>query len=246
MIDIHMHILPGVDDGAADWDSALRMARIAVDCGVTAVAATPHCNMHYPNFDGAPLRRIRAHLEELLKTAHINLKLLSGMEIMGSMDTAEELQRGHLCTLNGSHYPLVEFHFHGSGQEETEILESLIQCGYQPVVAHPERYIYVQRDPELLNTWVELGCLLQVNRGSLLGRFGREAAAMAYAMLERRFVAVVASDAHSPIQRTPYLADVWELLEQEAMPKTAKLLLEENPRRILRDQKVTMPVPDWF
>lgn len=246
MIDIHIHILPGVDDGASDWDTSLSMARMAVESGVTAVVATPHCNMRYRNFQRSRLVQRMGRFRNMLRQFQIPLDLYDGMEIMGSYDTGERLKEGTLTTLNGSRYPLVEFHFTGSGQEETDILNSILQCGYRPIVAHPERYLYVQEDPELLNTWLEMGCLLQINRGSLLGRFGQRASVVAHAMVDRGFAAVVASDAHSHVQRTPWMADVWEMLASDFSPSTARRLLEEHPRRILLDQEIHMESPDWF
>lgn len=246
MIDIHTHILPGVDDGAPDWDTARSMAQMAVDSGVTAVAVTPHCNMRHRNFKSPELTEHVNRFREMLQHDQIPLKVYGGMEIMGSVDTGERLQDGMLATLNGSRYPLVEFHFTGTGQEETDILESIFQCGYRPVVAHPERYRYIQEEPELLNTWLEMGCLLQINRGSLMGRFGDGAAALAYAMVERGFAAVVASDAHSHVRRTPYMADVRDVISREFSPQKAHVLLEKNPSKILQDQEVYMETPAWF
>lgn len=246
MIDIHIHILPGVDDGAPDWDAALSMAQMAVEGGVTAMAVTPHCNIRHRNFNTPVLVERISRFRELLHQLQIPLALYSGMEIMGSYDTGERLRDGTLSTLNGSRYPLVEFHFTGNGEEETAILDAVLQSGYRPIVAHPERYAYVQEDPELLNTWLEMGCLFQINRGSLMGRFGSGAAALSYAMVERGFATVVASDAHSAIRRTPWMADVRELLAKDFSLQTADMLLEENPRRILRDQDIQVKSPDWF
>lgn len=246
MIDIHIHILPGVDDGASDWDTALSMARMAVESGVTAVTATPHCNMQYRNFHNSLLAQRLGRFRDKLRQFQIPLEVYSGMEIMGSYDTGERLRDGTLSTLNGSRYPLVEFHFVGNGREETEILDAILQCGYRPMVAHPERYLYVQEEPELLNTWLEMGCLFQINRGSLMGRFGAGAESLAYAMVGRGFATVVASDAHSDLRRTPWMADVREMLARNFSPQTADMLLEEHPRKILRDRELHMKTPNWF
>lgn len=246
MIDIHAHILPGVDDGAPDWDTALKMAQLAVNGGVTGMAVTPHCNTRYRNFQSPELTEHINRFRDLLQQYHISLNVYAGMEIMGSIDMGERLRDGVLATLNGSRYPLVEFHFTGTGREETDILDSLLQFGYRPVVAHPERYRYVQEEPELLNVWFEMGCLLQINRGSLMGRFGDGAAALAYAMVEREFAAVVASDAHSHVWRTPYMADVRDMLSQQFSPQKASALLRENPARILQNREISMKTPAWF
>lgn len=242
MIDLHCHILPELDDGSQSLQESLEMARMAVESGVIAVAATPHCA------DGGAEEVFRAWklLHMALKESGIPLKLLPGMEIYGTENTLRLLQEGKLFTLNGSRYPLVEFSFHSDGERETRILRSLCEAGLRPVVAHPERYSYVQHNPELLNLWHRMGCLLQVNRGSLLGRFGSHPYEMAYTLVERNFVAVVSSDAHSPHMRTPWMEDVQQLLIREFSPVTARILLEENPSKILKDAPITPVVPEWF
>ena len=156
------------------------------------------------------------------------------------------LRENRLLTLNDSKYPLIEFSFHSDGMEETRILRSVCKAGYRPVVAHPERYSYVQQDPRLLHQWVRMGCLIQVNRGSLLGRFGRRAQSLGFALVDRGFATVVASDAHSPRIRTPWMADVEQLLSKEISPLCARMLLRDNPRKILKNEEIHSAEPEWF
>ena len=168
------------------------------------------------------------------------------MVIFGTPDTARMLEERKLFTLNGSRYPLIEFSFHSDGERETRILRSLCKVGLRPIVAHPERYSYVQYDPELINRWHRMGCLMQVNRGSLLGRFGSRPQEMAVELMERNFAAVVASDAHSSTVRTPWMEDVRKLVSQEYSPAYARRLLLENPSRILKDTPIPPAEPEWF
>ena len=242
MIDLHSHILPELDDGAADLRQALDMARIAIDSGVAVMAATPHCSGDRVREVTDMLRLLRRTLRET-GTA---LELLPGMEILGTRDTAGMLREGKLLTLNGSRYPLIEFSFRSDGLRETEILDRVLQAGFRPIVAHPERYGYVQRQPQLLNTWVEMGCLLQVNKGSLLGRFGPVARELSLALIGRDFAAAVASDAHSPLSRSPWMEDVRLLLEREFSPETARRLLHGNPLRIIQNESIPPAQPGWF
>ena len=242
MIDLHSHILPEQDDGAQNLRDSLEMARMAVESGVTAMVATPHCA-------GDRSREVYGAwklLRQALAEARIPLKLLPGMEIFGTPDTASLLQEKKLFTLNGSRYPLIEFSFRSDGEEETGILRSVCRAGYRPLVAHPERYVYVQEDPELINRWHQMGCLFQVNRGSLLGRFGRREQRMAAELVGRGFATVVASDAHSARMRTPWMKDVQQLLSREYAPVCAEVLLRENPRRILKNQELPPVRPEWF
>lgn len=248
MIDIHAHILPGVDDGAGDMPSALAMAELAVSGGVSAIVATPHCGL--PGQDTAEhlrqLSRAFDALRQALEDAGSPLRLYPGMEIFGTPDTPRLLEEKQLTTLNGSRYPLIEFPFRGYGQEATDILEAVLSMGLRPVVAHPERYQYVQAFPPLLNLWTDMGCLFQINRGSLLGRFGPSAEELAFAMVGRSFACTVASDAHSPLRRTTWMQDVRKLLREEFSPETARRLLEDHPRLLLEDKPIQMREPDWF
>lgn len=242
MIDLHSHILPELDDGAQDLRQALEMAHIAVGSGVTAMVATPHCADDRVDEVLSMLKLMRSALRE----SGIRLQLCSGMEIFGTRNTARLLQEGRLLTLNRSRYPLIEFSFHSDGYRETQILADVIQAGYRPVVAHPERYSYVQYAPELLNRWVKMGCLLQVNKGSLLGRFGRTAQELSMELVDRGFAAAVASDAHATAYRTPWMAEIRDLLEAEFAPEAARYLLLENPGRILNNESIPPAEPGWF
>jgi len=242
MIDLHSHILPELDDGSQSLQESLAMARMAVDSGVTAMVATPHCidDRTSEVYDTWQL------LTQALQENQIPLKLYPGMEIFGTRETARMLQDGKLFTLNGSRYPLIEFSFHSDGIEETQILRSTYRAGYRPIVAHPERYACIQHNPKLANQWHKMGCLMQVNRGSLLGRFGRHAQAMAYELVDRGFATVVATDAHSPRFRTPWMRDIRQVLANEISLQCARTLLLENPRKILKNELLDPVEPDWF
>ena len=242
MIDLHSHILPELDDGAQNLHQSLEMARIAIQSGVTTMVATPHC------MDGQAedVRSMLKLMRSVLRENGLRLQLCSGMEIFGTRDTARLLREGKLLTLNRSQYPLIEFNFHSDGYWETQILSDVIQAGYRPVVAHPERYSFIQYSPELLNRWVQMGCLLQINKGSLLGRFGSTTQSLSLELVDRGFATVVASDAHSTHSRTPWMAEVRTLLELEFAPEAARYLLLDNPRRILKNEMVPPVEPGWF
>ena len=242
MIDLHSHILPRLDDGSQNMEESLAMAQIAVESGVRSMVATPHCAQGRARevYSGWLL------LREALEDAGIPLRVYPGMEILGTPDTARLLQEGQLFTVNGSRYPLVEFLFQATAREITDILESVVQAGFLPLIAHPERYECVHQDPGCINTWKKMGCLFQVNRGSLLGRFGSTAQDMAFSLVDRGFATVVASDAHSPRMRTPWLRDVYGMLDEEFSPVAARYLLRRNPRSILRDEDLPPVEPAWF
>lgn len=241
MIDLHCHIIPGIDDGAETLEQSLQMARMAVRSGVKTIAATPHTNI-VRIFENYVSDELDAHINafrDALHRAHIPLQIVSGAEIYYDGNVVDMLQRGALRTINGSRYPLVEFSFHDRPSRVMDGLLALIDAGYTPIIAHPERYRFVQRDPVgLLRAFAEMGCVLQINKGSPLGRFGSEPHRVSRWMLEQGLVHVVASDAHSDVRRTPYLADIREFLSDTYGDGCPQLLLEINPAHILHNEPV--------
>lgn len=248
MIDIHAHILPGLDDGAPDLDTALEMAVLAVESGVSTLVATPHYSFYGPqNFCTAQVvAQSVAELRSALARENIPLTVLPGMEILGTPEVASLLTDGTLTGLANTRYPLVEFPFEDYAAEATDLLDQLCRQGWRPVVAHPERYEYIQQDPTLLNLWVQMGCLLQINKGSLLGRFGLQEMQLAHALVQRGFACAVASDAHSSAMRTTWMKQVRQVLAEEFSPAIAHTLLTSNPRRLLSGGTFPTWEPDWF
>lgn len=248
MIDIHTHILPGLDDGAASVEDALEMAALALRSGVRMLVATPHATARGDgrNLWGPEFYRAVSGFQQLLDEAGMELRVLPGMEIMGSARVPELLRAKKLIGLAGSTHPLIEFPFTDYGGRATELLERLVADGWQPVVAHPERYEYVQEDPSILNLWTKVGCLLQINKGSLLGAFGPTEQRLSLELVDRGFAFAVASDAHSSVRRTPWMEDVAHLLEAEFSPRAALALLSRNPGRLLTNEWIREESPFWF
>lgn len=240
MIDLHCHILPGLDDGARTQEQSVQMARMAAESGVRIIAATPHTNLHgiFENYASPTLDQIFAALQQRLLREQIPIELVIGAEIFCNGNVSDLLRRGTLRTLGGTRYPLVEFAFSDHPDHVFRQLRQLLDAGYIPIVAHPERYYFVQHDRHLLWDFAEMGCVLQVNKGSPLGRFGSAPRRISHYMLERGLVHILASDAHSDTARTPYLADVRRFLMDFCGDGCPQLLLERNPAHILHDEPV--------
>lgn len=253
MIDLHVHILPGVDDGAAGMEESLQMARLAAASGVHAMAVTPHCNIPgvCENYDGPTLRQHLKTLREAVHREKIELELFCGMEVFGRENLAELLDKKLLAPINDGIYLLIEFPFEESADWMTFLLEQVLKAGYVPLVAHPERYEAVKYDPQIAWRWVRMGCALQVNKGSILGRFGRGEQRTAMLLVEHELVACVASDAHHADIRTPHMGEAANYLENCFGGGCVQLLLEDNPARILDSREIVLLEPrgfrrDWF
>lgn len=243
MIDLHCHILPGVDDGAGDLETALAMAKLAWDRGTRALAVTPHCGLPggSGNFWGPEMEERFRALREALREAEIPLRVLPGMEFFGGEDLGALYDRGRLMPLAGGRYLLTEFYFDESTAYMTSVLEEALDRGLIPLVAHPERYEAVQRRPETVREWIGRGCGIQVNKGSVLGDLGPRVEETAWELLRRGLVHAVASDAHGSRRRTPDLSRVRRHLERALGSGYSELLLEGNPARVLTDRPLRAP-----
>ena len=233
MVDIHCHILPEVDDGAWDMEAAVDMAKIARDSGVKKIITTPHFKGEPKSLEAVGfLMHQRRLLQSRLKREKIEVELLPGAEVLCVPQTMELAKTGRLPTLGTGRYVLTEFYFDASAGFMDETLHGLRQMGYLPVVAHPERYGAVQRDPELAARWFHRGIVLQINKGSVLGAFGRRAEDAAVRMLCRGNAHIIASDAHSPHVRTTDLQPVRHWCLDHLGQAYTKILLEDNPGRV--------------
>ncbi len=234
MIDIHCHILPDLDDGAADLEEAVAMARMAWRSGVTDIAATPHFQGVEQELEHLPsIRRRSQLLTQALAREQIPVRLHPGAEVLCLPQTPALAMAHRLPTLGEGSYVLTEFYFDESFAFMDQILSDIAGCGYRIVVAHPERYHAIQRDPGLAARWARQGYALQLNKGSILGAFGPEPEAAAHGLLGRGLVHLIATDAHASTRRTPHVGALLDWARERCDPAFAQILLEENPRRIL-------------
>ena len=238
MIDIHTHVLPGVDDGADTMDTALELLELSADSGVDCVVTTHHCNVpdEFDNYASPDLERLWARLEREVQRAGIPVELRRGMEVFATPELPELLEEGRVWTLNGTKYFLTEFSFNEDPDFCMDILEECADLGFRPIIAHPERYFFVQDDPQIAFEWCVSGYGLQLNKGSLLGRFGPGPERTALLLVDHGLAACVASDAHRPYQRSTHMTEIRSFLIETFGESCAELLLSENPGRILRGE----------
>jgi protein-tyrosine phosphatase len=230
MIDLHTHILPGIDDGARTLDDALEMARALVAEGVTTVAATPHVRDDYPTSADVMLRAVD-ELRGAFEEEEIALTLLPGAEL--GVDWIPRLDEHELrrLTLAGSgHYVLVETPYYGWPPELAEQLLELRFAGFTPVLAHPERNADVQGAPSLLAPFVQGGILVQVTAASLDGRLGAASRQTAFHLVETGLAHMVASDAHTHDVRAVGMRSAADAL---GGPALAEWLTSGVPRALI-------------
>jgi len=241
MIDIHAHIMPGIDDGAANLTESLMMLRAAAEHGVHTIVATPHCNTEdfYENYYDEYYMALFDKLVAEAKAENIPVKILPGMEVYASENILELVKQGRIITLGGSRYILIEFGMEKDLALIDFITDELLALGFVPVIAHPERYPYVQRAPQMAGKWLKAGCLIQANKGSILGAFGRYVQNTALYLLKHNMISFIASDAHGVLQRTTDLSGVFDFLCSNFSLEMAYMLLKDNPARLIENRELS-------
>jgi protein-tyrosine phosphatase len=236
MIDIHLHILPGVDDGPANLDEALSLARSLVQEGVRIAVATPHYNDEFPQRSAREIyERVQALQQELDRHA-IPLRLLAGHEALIKPGLVEDIQLGRLATLNGSRYLLLELWNNMWLPETEQVIFDLRAFGVVPVLAHPERYRVIQQDSNRLAALLDQGVLAQMTAGSLVGMQGNTARKCAETLLKRGLIHCIASDAHGPGRRPPAIRQGMQFAEHLLGQTRAQQLIQSHPASIVQNQ----------
>lgn len=236
-VDIHCHILPGIDDGSKSVEQSLAMARIAVEDGIDTIFATPH---HLNGVYSNPAEKVRAavaDLQQLLDDEGIDLRLLVGAENHLVPELPHALREGSALTLG--HFgraSLVELPVHDIPMGADELLDNIRGQGIVPIIAHPERNTALRRNPDRLAEWVGAGCLSQVTAQSCTGQFGEAVQAASREFICRGLVHFVASDAHRDRRRIPQMAPARAQIAKWAGEGVAELLGGKFPAALADGQ----------
>jgi len=232
MIDLHNHLLPGIDDGAPDLDAALALARVAVQDGITHLVCTPH--IHPGRYDNTPasIQAAQQLFVNALQQAGIALHVSSAAEVRFGMELMVAVGQGSIPFLGqwqGKQVLLLEFP-HGEIPFGAERLTNwLLQRNIVPMIAHPERNKGIMRSPGKLKPFIEQGCLLQVTAGSVAGHFGPAAEEIAHDLLAEGLVTILASDAHNLQHRPPMLSEGLRHAARLIGDSNAEALVRQNP-----------------
>ena len=241
MIDLHCHILPGIDDGALSLSESLIMAQSAAGGGTRKIVATPHYFNDYQNprpVEKAEVERKFKELKDYLRLNRCPVELYMGAEQYGVSNLVPIIENDELITINDSRYLLIEFSLDDDIERAKFVLSQLDDYDIVPILAHPERYDFIQDEPSKIFWFLQHGCLLQVNKGSITGRFGEEAEGISHWLIRERMAHVVASDSHGPYQRTADMSAAYQYACYSSGDEYAYMLFNENPQRILDDEEI--------
>ncbi len=237
-IDIHCHIMPGVDDGSPDMATSLEMLRIADKNGITHLILTPHHKPMHHNVSPEHNVAYRKELQEAAKAEGIKAKLFSGNEIYYSDETMEELIEGKICSLAGSDYVLVEFHPTNPYKAIQNAVSRVQAAGFIPIIAHVERYSDIVSHPVRVSDLIEMGCFIQVNASSVMGKYGFGISHFTRKLLKQQLIHFIASDAHDTGRRAPQLLDCRNYVERKFGEDYAKKLFFTNPANVIRNELI--------
>lgn len=236
MLDLHHHLLPGIDDGANDLAMALEMARMAVDDGIATVACTPHI---YPGLYENDRAGIAAAIEKLqaeLDQAGIPLHLVEGADVHLDLGLVEGIRGGRIPTLAGSRYLLLEPPHHVAPPNFEGVVFELMAAGLVPVITHPERLSWVEDHYEMFVRLSRRGTWMQVTAGALTGRFGRRVKYWGERFIDEGHCMILATDAHHPQRRPPLLAEAREAVAARLGAEEALHMVQTRPAGIVADR----------
>jgi protein-tyrosine phosphatase len=244
LIDLHCHILPGIDDGANNLSVSLDMAKAFVAQDVTVVACTPHILPGLYHNTGDAIRQAVADLQVVLDEEEIPLLLVTGADVHVAPDFISGLRSGRLLSLADTRYVLVEPPHHTAPPQLEDFFFDLIVAGYVPILTHPERLSWVPSRYDTIKRLVRAGVWMQITAGSLSGSFGRNALYWAHRMLDEGCVHLIATDAHDAERRLPDLAVGRDCAAKRVGAKEAQRLVMDRPMGILRDEPPSsLPAP---
>ncbi len=236
MIDLHCHILPGIDDGAPDLETALEMARVAVADGIEITACTPHIHRGVYDNAGPAIALAIAALQAELDRAGIPLKLIAGADTHIDGELVEGLRSGRIASLNGSDYFLFEPPHHVAPPRMEDVVFDVMLAGYRPILTHPERLTWIEDHYDAIVRMAGRGVLMQITAGSIEGRFGKRPLYWAERMLDEGLVHILATDAHNLRNRKPVLSAARERVAERLGEAEATAMVTSRPAAIIANR----------
>lgn len=237
IIDIHCHILPGVDDGARDERSTMRMLKIAKEEGIDAIVATPHY------FCGMDKKQVQEFQIRFLETAKwwkqfgAKRKMYLGSELFYGEELVDELNQGQALTMNGTRYVLVEFPEYVEFPNIQKAVQKLRYGGYIPIIAHIERYDHLQKKANIQEL-VDMGAYMQSNVSAILGEQGYRKKWFLLSLMKHQLLHFVGTDAHGAWHRRPQMQECVRYMEKKLGTARVRQILEENPKKMLKGEKI--------
>lgn len=237
MIDIHSHILPGLDDGAGDWEQSCEMLKIAHEQGIKKIIATPHFMPGRRNASPETIRNKAKRLQAYIEEQGYDMQVYTGNEIYYNGDVTEKLECGSVLTLADSSFILLEFSPMDDYRYIYNSLAELVSEGYRPILAHAERYEAISRDiKSRVEDLKKMGVLIQINASSVEGKHGRQEKKTIKELLKNQLVDFIGTDAHGTLSRAPYIEKCVKQLSKKCTSEYKEAILYRNAEKILLEK----------
>ena len=243
MIDIHSHIIPNVDDGSRSMEETINMLNEAYNVGFTTVVSTSHYYLRHYEPNEAERMECLEKINTNIKNALPNLQICIGSEIYVTNEMVNLIKEHKASTINNTSYILFELPFEHQIANLKDIIYNLLGNKYIPIIAHPERYKYIQKDPNILLELIDLGVLFQSNYGSILGIYGKAPKKTVKVLLQNNFIHFLGSDTHRQKTIYPEIPNAIEELSKIISEKKLEELTTINPKLVLENQKIKIQKP---
>lgn len=235
MIDFHSHILPGIDDGSRNLEQSIAMVNEAKKAGFTKIISTSHYMENYYECNERDRRQLLKKVQENVQ----GIELILGNEIYITNNIIELLQNGQASSINGTKYVLFEFPLITTRpMNDKEVIYRLVENGYIPIIAHPERYPFIQENPDYLFELEEMGALFQANYGSIIGMYGLKAKKTLKILLKNNLISFLGSDVHRPEQVYNKMPKIIKKLKKIISNEEFEEFTEINPEKVLKNENI--------
>lgn len=238
MIDIHSHVLFGVDDGSKDITQSINMIKEAINAGFDTICVTPHYLEPYFKNNKRENDKVLGKLQEELIKQDIKINLILSNEVYITTNVKELLEFEKISTIGDSKYLLIEFPMNHEIKYVKDMLIEIRDLGYKIIIAHPERYSYVQKDISYLNDFLDMGIIFQCNYGSIIGKYGMAAKNTIKKLLKRKMVQCFGTDSHRDMSTYNDMKKILKKIEKVAGTDYYNIIINENPTHIIKDEDV--------
>lgn len=243
MIDFHSHVLPNIDDGAKSVEETFNLIKEAQDTGFDKIISTSHYMEGYYEVNKSEIGVWINAINEKLQSQNINTKLYIGNELYFSENIMNLISEGKASTINNTDYVLFEIPLNSNPMNLYDIIYELIEHKYIPILAHPERYSSIQKEPTLISELIEKGVLMQANFTSILGEYGDKAQLIVKKLLKNKMVHFLGSDVHKQNTIYPKISKALKEIETTIGSEKLKELTTINPEFVLENKRIDVDMP---
>lgn len=237
MVDIHSHILPGIDDGAKNIEMTLEMLRVAEKDGTKSIIVTPHYCMEFAETPYLEVKKLVCNIKKLAKSEGINIDIYPGQEVYFFEEMVNSYKEGLIGTLNSSRYMLIELPMRQYDEKFLEVIYELQILGIVPILAHPERYNFIIDNPSFINKFIDENILFQMNAGSIVGQYGKNVKKTCKTLMDNNIYSFIGSDAHNTSNRNIEMTESIELIREFGESNLNEFI--DNGIKLINNEEIT-------